>query len=449
MYLGGKMAYKICVVGTGYVGLVSGTSFAATGNDVICVDIDPEKVEKLNKGIPTIYEPGLEPLLQRNVREGRLRFTTNLEEAVLTATIIFLCLPTPPMEDGSADLSHLLNVAKDIAMILKKNDNREKKIIVNKSTVPVGTADKVRSVFDEIFPENQIEVASNPEFLREGFAVEDSMKPERIVIGTRSKFVEEVMRDLYEPFVRSGNPIYVFDERTAEVVKYAANAFLATKISFMNDLSAFCEAVGADIEKVRIGIGSDSRIGKRFLFAGLGFGGSCFPKDIRALIKTSEEVGTPLTIVKATYEVNQKQVQRFVKKILDYFAGDVQGKKFALWGLAFKPNTDDVREAPAFKVIDVLLENGAKIRAYDPEAVENTKKIYGDRIEYAENMYECLEEADALIIATEWTVFRNPDFNKMRSLMKKPLIFDGRNLYTFEEMDKFGFEYFCIGRRKI
>ncbi|QLH54940.1 MAG: UDP-glucose 6-dehydrogenase [Candidatus Kapaibacterium sp.] len=443
------MAYKICVVGTGYVGLVSGTSFAATGNDVICVDIDPEKVEKLNKGIPTIYEPGLEPLLQRNVREGRLRFTTNLEEAVLTATIIFLCLPTPPMEDGSADLSHLLNVAKDIAMILKKNDNREKKIIVNKSTVPVGTADKVRSVFDEIFPENQIEVASNPEFLREGFAVEDSMKPERIVIGTRSKFVEEVMRDLYEPFVRSGNPIYVFDERTAEVVKYAANAFLATKISFMNDLSAFCEAVGADIEKVRIGIGSDSRIGKRFLFAGLGFGGSCFPKDIRALIKTSEEVGTPLTIVKATYEVNQKQVQRFVKKILDYFAGDVQGKKFALWGLAFKPNTDDVREAPAFKVIDVLLENGAKIRAYDPEAVENTKKIYGDRIEYAENMYECLEEADALIIATEWTVFRNPDFNKMRSLMKKPLIFDGRNLYTFEEMDKFGFEYFCIGRRKI
>ncbi|MFN3269929.1 MAG: UDP-glucose dehydrogenase family protein [Candidatus Kapaibacteriota bacterium] len=441
------MAYKICVVGTGYVGLVSGTSFAATGNDVICVDIDPEKVEKLNKGIPTIYEPGLEPLLQRNVREGRLRFTTNLEEAVLPATIIFLCLPTPPMEDGSADLSHLLNVAKDIAMILKKNDNREKKIIVNKSTVPVGTADKVRSVFDEIFPENQIEVASNPEFLREGFAVEDSMKPERIVIGTRSKFVEEVMRDLYEPFVRSGNPIYVFDERTAEVVKYAANAFLATKISFMNDLSAFCEAVGADIEKVRIGIGSDSRIGKRFLFAGLGFGGSCFPKDIRALIKTSEEVGTPLTIVKATYEVNQKQVQRFVKKILDYFAGDVQGKKFALWGLAFKPNTDDVREAPAFKVIDVLLENGAKIRAYDPEAVENTKKIYGDRIEYAENMYECLEEADALIIATEWTVFRNPDFNKMRSLMKKPLIFDGRNLYTFEEMDKFGFEYFCIGRR--
>lgn len=361
------MAYKICVVGTGYVGLVSGTSFAATGNDVICVDIDPEKVEKLNKGIPTIYEPGLEPLLQRNVREGRLRFTTNLEEAVLPATIIFLCLPTPPMEDGSADLSHLLNVAKDIAMILKKNDNREKKIIVNKSTVPVGTADKVRSVFDEIFPENQIEVASNPEFLREGFAVEDSMKPERIVIGTRSKFVEEVMRDLYEPFVRSGNPIYVFDERTAEVVKYAANAFLATKISFMNDLSAFCEAVGADIEKVRIGIGSDSRIGKRFLFAGLGFGGSCFPKDIRALIKTSEEVGTPLTIVKATYEVNQKQVQRFVKKILDYFAGDVQGKKFALWGLAFKPNTDDVREAQPSRLLMFFWKTGQKFVPTTPK----------------------------------------------------------------------------------
>lgn len=443
------MAYKICVVGTGYVGLVSGTSFAATGNDVICVDIDPAKVEKLNQGIPTIFEPGLEPLLQRNVREERLRFTTNLEEAVLPSNIIFLCLPTPPNEDGSADLSHLLKVAQDIAEIYKKHNITEKKILVNKSTVPVGTADKVKSLLNKIFPENNIEVASNPEFLREGFAVEDSMKPERIVIGTRSKFVEEVMRDLYEPFVRSGNPIYVFDERTAEVVKYAANAFLATKISFMNDLSAFCEAVGADIEKVRIGIGSDSRIGKRFLFAGLGFGGSCFPKDIRALIKTAEEVGTPLTIVKATYEVNLKQVQRFIEKILNYFGGNVSGKQFALWGLAFKPNTDDVREAPAFKIIDKLLEKGANVKAYDPEAMENTKKHYGEKISYAQNMYDCLENADALIIATEWTVFRNPDFSKMRNLMKSPVIFDGRNLYTFDELEKFGFEYYCIGRKKI
>lgn len=443
------MAHKICVIGTGYVGLVSGTIFAATGNDVVCVDIDPEKVEKLNQGIPTIYEPGLEPILQKNVREGRLRFTSNLEEGVLTAIITFLCLPTPPNEDGSADLSHLLNVAKEIALIFKKHNITDNRVIVNKSTVPVGTADKVKAIFDEIFPEHNVSVASNPEFLREGFAVEDSMKPERIVIGTRSKFAEELLRDLYEPFVRSGNPIFVFDERTAEVVKYAANAFLATKISFMNDLSAFCEAVGADIEKVRIGIGSDSRIGKRFLFAGLGFGGSCFPKDIRALIKTAEEVGTPLSIVKATYEVNQKQIRRFIDKILNYFGGTVENKNFALWGLSFKPNTDDVREAPAFKVIDSLLENKANVFAYDPEALENTKKHYGERIKYANDMYECLENADALIIATEWTVFRNPNFQKMKSLMKNPLIFDGRNLYTFEEMDKYGFEYICIGRRKI
>ncbi len=443
------MAYNICVVGTGYVGLVSGTVFAATGNDVICVDIDPVKVEKLNQGIPTIYEPGLETILQKNVKEGRLYFTSNLEDAVLKSIVIFLCLPTPPNEDGSADLSHLLEVVKEIAQILKKHDIKEKKVIVNKSTVPVGTGDKVRAIIDDVFPENQVDVASNPEFLREGFAIEDSMKPERIVIGTKSKFAEEVLRDIYEPFVRSGNPIFVFDVRTAEVVKYAANAFLATKISFMNDLSAFCEAVGADIENVRIGIGSDSRIGKRFLFAGIGFGGSCFPKDIRALIKTAEEVGTPLSLVKTTYDVNQKQVRRFVDKILNYFGNNIVGKSFALWGLAFKPNTDDVREAPAFKIIDALLENGASIFAYDPEAMENTKLHYGNKIKYASNMYECLDGADALIIATEWNVFRNPNFNKVKSLMKNSLIFDGRNLFNFEEMDRFGFEYYCVGRRKI
>ncbi|MFN3306442.1 MAG: UDP-glucose dehydrogenase family protein [Candidatus Kapaibacteriota bacterium] len=443
------MAHKICIIGTGYVGLVSGTAFAATGNNVVCVDIDKEKVQKLNKAIPTIYEPGLEILLQKNVKDGRLRFTTNLEEAVIYSQIIFLCLPTPPNEDGSADLTHLLKVAEQIAKIFKKHNISEHRVIVNKSTVPVGTADKVKKIFNEIYPGNNVDVASNPEFLREGFAVEDSMKPERIIIGTRSKLAEDVLRDLYEPFVRSGNPIYVFDERTAEVVKYAANAFLATKISFMNDLSAFCEAVGADIEKVRIGIGSDSRIGKRFLFAGIGFGGSCFPKDLRALINSAEEVGTPLTIAKATYEVNQKQIQRFIYKILNYFNGNVQNLKFAIWGLSFKPNTDDVREAPSFKVIDALLEKGAKITAYDPEAMENTKKVYGKKIQYAQDMYNCLQYANALIIATEWTVFRNPDFPKMKSLMKSPVIFDGRNLYTFEEMDQHGFEYICIGRRKI
>ncbi len=443
------MAHRICIIGTGYVGLVSGTAFAATGNNVVCVDIDKEKVEKLNKAIPTIYEPGLETLLQKNVKDGRLRFTTNLEEAVIHSRIIFLCLPTPPNEDGSADLTHLLKVVEQIAKIFKHHNISEHRVIVNKSTVPVGTADKVKKIFNEVYPGNNVDVASNPEFLREGFAVEDSMKPERIIIGTRSKLAEEVLRDLYEPFVRSGNPIYVFDERTAEVVKYAANAFLATKISFMNDLSAFCEAVGADIEKVRIGIGSDSRIGKRFLFAGIGFGGSCFPKDLRALINTAEEVGTPLTIAKATYEVNQRQIQRFTQKILNHFNGNVQNLKFALWGLSFKPNTDDVREAPSFKVIDTLLEKGAKIIAYDPEAMENTKKIYGKKIQYAQDMYSCLQNANALIIATEWTVFRNPDFPKMKSLMKSPIIFDGRNLYTFDEMEHYGFEYICIGRRKI
>ncbi len=442
------MSYRVCVVGTGYVGLVSGTAFAATGNKVICVDIDEKKVALLRSGISPIFEPGLEPLLIRNSREGRLNFSTNLDEAVLVSQIIFLCLPTPPNEDGSADLSHILYVARQIAEIFKNNGITEQKIVVNKSTAPVGTVSKIKALFDETFPGNNVEVASNPEFLREGFAVEDSMKPERIVIGTRSKYAEEVLRNLYEPFVRSGNPIFVFDEQTAEVVKYAANSFLATKISFMNDLAAFCEAVGADIEKVRIGIGSDSRIGKRFLFAGLGFGGSCFPKDVRALIHSAEEVNTPLTIVKAAYEVNRKQIYWFFDKILNRFNNRLDSYKFAIWGLAFKPNTDDVREAPAFKIIDLLLGSNSRVSVYDPEAIENTRKVYGERIEYSKDMYECLAAADALIIATEWTVFRNPDFAQMKATMKHPLIFDGRNLFSFDEMDKYGFEYYCVGRRK-
>lgn len=443
------MSYRICVVGTGYVGLVSGTAFAATGNKVTCVDIDEKKVELLKSGISPIFEPGLESLIIRNVRDGRLNFTTKLDEAVLASQVTFLCLPTPPNEDGSADVSHVLDVSRQIAEIFRKNNVFEQKIVVNKSTAPVGTVSRIKATFDEVFPGNSVEVVSNPEFLREGFAVEDAMKPERIVIGTRSKFAEEVLRDLYEPFVRSGNPIFVFDERTAEVVKYAANSFLATKISFMNDLAAFCEAVGADIEKVRIGIGSDSRIGKRFLFAGLGFGGSCFPKDIRALLHSAEEVNTPLTIVKAAYEVNQKQMHWFFNKILKRFDNNLANLRFAIWGLAFKPNTDDVREAPAFKIIDLLLEHNVRISVYDPEAIENTRKVYGEKIEYSKDMYECLDGADALIIATEWTVFRNPDFAQMKATMKQPLVFDGRNLFSLEEMDKYGFEYHCVGRPKI
>ncbi len=443
------MSYRICVVGTGYVGLVSGTAFAATGNKVTCVDIDEKKVELLKSGISPIFEPGLEPLIIRNVRDGRLNFTTKLDEAVRESQVTFLCLPTPPNENGSADVSHVLDVSWQIAEIFRKNDVFEQKIVVNKSTVPVGTVSRIKAIFDEVFPGNNVEVVSNPEFLREGFAVEDAMKPERIIIGTRSKFAEEILRDLYEPFVRSGNPIFVFDERTAEVVKYAANSFLATKISFMNDLSAFCEAVGADIEKVRIGIGSDSRIGRRFLFAGLGFGGSCFPKDIRALLHSAEEVNTPLTIVKAAYEVNQKQIHWFFNKILKRLGNNISNLRFALWGLAFKPNTDDVREAPAFKIIDLLLEHNARICVYDPEAIENTRKVYGEKIEYSKNMYECLDGADALIIATEWTIFRNPDFMQMKAAMKQPLVFDGRNLFSLEEMDKYGFEYYCVGRQKI
>lgn len=441
------MSYNIGVIGTGYVGLVTGTCFAATGNNVFCIDIVEEKVEMMKKGISPIYEPGLDILLQRNYKEGRLKFSTNLEEAVLNCDLIFLCLPTPPNEDGSADLKHVARVVEDIGNIINKYELKEKKILVNKSTVPVGTVAKIKEVIDRIVPQNNISVASNPEFLREGFAVEDAMKPERIVIGTDSDYVAELMRDLYQPFLRSGNPIYIMDIKSAEVTKYAANSFLATKISFMNDLSAYCEKVDADIENVRLGMGSDSRIGKRFLFAGIGYGGSCFPKDVRALIYSAEKEGVSLDVVKAAWSVNQKQIERFVDKILDRFDRDLNGKKIALWGLSFKPDTDDTREAPAFYIISKLLEMGAEVRAYDPEAIANTKQKFGDSIVYAENMYDCLPDADALIIATEWTVFRKPDFTNIIQLMKNKIIFDGRNLYSVAEVSKFGFEYHCIGRK--
>ncbi len=443
------MSYNISVIGTGYVGLVSGTCFAATGNNITCIDIIEEKIEKLKKGISPIYEPGLDLLLQRNIKEGRLHFSMDLEDAVKNCTIIFLCLPTPPNEDGSADLQHVLKVVRDISEIIKKNSITEKRILVNKSTVPVGTVERIRNLIDSILLENSIEVASNPEFLREGFAIEDAMKPERVVVGTDSEYVAEVMRDLYKPFLRSGNPIYIMDVKSAEVTKYAANSFLATKISFMNDLSGYCELVGADIENIRLGIGSDSRIGKRFLFAGIGYGGSCFPKDVRALIHSAEQVGFSLDVVKSAWSVNEKQTNRFIAKIINRFGGDLKGKKVALWGLAFKPDTDDTREAPPFLIINKLLELGCTISAYDPEAVENTKLKFGNQIEYANDMYHCLENADALVIATEWTVFRNPDFNKLHESLKQKIIFDGRNLYNPKEIANAGFEYFCIGRKDV
>jgi UDPglucose 6-dehydrogenase len=441
------MAYNISVIGTGYVGLVTGTCFAATGNNVICVDIEKGKVDKLNMGIPTIFEPGLERYLKLNVKEERIRFTTDLSDAVKNSLFIFLCLPTPPNEDGSADLHHVMKVAEDIGKILKNETYKEKKIIINKSTVPVGTSKKVYDILAKYLSKDRFEVASNPEFLREGFAIEDSMIPERVVIGCSSKYVKELMTDLYQPFVRTGNPIIIMDEKSAEITKYAANSFLATKISFMNDLSAYCEKTGADIENIRRGIGSDSRIGKKFLFAGIGFGGSCFPKDVRALLHATDKAGTSLSIVRAAYEVNNQQITRFTTKIINRFGGDVKNKKFAFWGLAFKHNTDDTREAPAFRIINILLEMEASITAYDPEAMDNTKIKFGNSIDYAESMYSAAKDADALIIATEWNVFRNPDFIKLKDKLKNPLIFDGRNLYNPNEMADIGFEYYCVGRK--
>ncbi len=443
------MAYNIGVVGTGYVGLVSGTCFAATGNYVYCVDIDENKVNKLRQGICPIFEPGLNNLLESNIRDERLFFTTNLKDAVDKCNIIFLCLPTPPNEDGSADLQHVKKVAEDIAVLLKETNPQSEKIIINKSTVPVGTSQIVQDVFDRVLPGNNVTVISNPEFLREGFAVEDAMKPDRIVIGTSNPKAAEIMKDLYKPFVRSGNPIFIMDEKSAEVTKYAANAFLATKISFMNDLSAYCEKVGADIDSIRLGIGSDDRIGKRFLFAGVGFGGSCFPKDVRAIMFSADKAGTPLKVVTAAHYANHAQIERFAEMIINKFDGNLKGLKLAVWGLAFKPNTDDTREAPAFVIIERLLAKGAEITAYDPEAIENTKIIFGDRIKYAKNMYECLNEASAVIIVTEWNLFRNPDFSRIKSILKNNIIFDGRNLFTLDEMKDLGFEYYSIGRKYL
>ncbi|MBS3915916.1 MAG: UDP-glucose/GDP-mannose dehydrogenase family protein [Bacteroidetes bacterium] len=436
---------KISVIGTGYVGLVSGTCFAETGNNVICVDIDSHKVEKLKNGQITIYEPGLETLFNRNLKEGRLQFTTDLSFAIKNSDIVFLALPTPPGEDGSADLKYVLGVANDIGKILQPGDY---KIIIDKSTVPVGTADKVKDAIQANYS-GEFDVVSNPEFLREGVAVEDFMKPDRVVIGVESERAKTMMAELYAPYVRQGNPIIFMDLRSAELTKYAANSFLATKISFMNEISRLCEKMGADVDMVRLGIGSDARIGKRFLFPGIGYGGSCFPKDVKALIHSASETDYDFLILQAVEEVNKNQKLVLIPKILNRFQNNISGKTIALWGLAFKPNTDDIREAPALELIDELVSLGAKIKAFDPEAMPNVKQILGDKIEYCSTHYEAVQDADFLIIATEWPEFRNPDFTKLAEAMKNNIIFDGRNVFDLESMSKKGFEYYSIGRRNL
>ena len=432
---------KIAVVGTGYVGLVSGTCFAESGNQVTCVDIDAKKVEKMKNGFVPIFEPGLELLFERNTRQGRLHFTTDLAEGIKDAKIIFLALPTPPGADGSADLSFVLKVAKDLSEIIT-----DYKVIVDKSTVPVGTAERVEAVLLEKLDHSLFDVVSNPEFLREGVAVDDFMKPDRVVVGTSSEQAKKVMSALYEPFVRQGNPIIFMDERSAEMTKYAANSYLATRITFMNEIANLCERLGADVDMVRKGMGSDSRIGKRFLFPGVGYGGSCFPKDVQALAKSAQDSEYDFKILKAVMHVNELQKEILSTKILNYFDGNLKGKTIGVWGLAFKPNTDDIREAPALTIISRLLHQGAKIKAYDPEAMEHVKQIFGDQVTFCTNEYEAIEGADALAIITEWNVFRTPDFDKMKNIMSAPVIFDGRNVYDVMDTRAKGFHYDSIGR---
>lgn len=434
---------KIAVVGTGYVGLVTGTCFAETGNTVTCVDIDKDKVDKLRSGRVTIYEPGLEQIFERNIKQERLFFTTDLAEGIKDAKIIFLALPTPPGEDGSADLKYILKVSDDLGPLLK-----DYTVIVDKSTVPVGTADKVR---ERIAAKAKVEfsVVSNPEFLREGVAVEDFMKPDRVVIGTTSDKAKKVMEQLYAPFVRQGNPIIFMDERSAELTKYAANSFLATKITFMNEIANLCELLGADVDAVRRGIGTDNRIGKRFLFPGIGYGGSCFPKDVQALAKSSKDASYDFKILNAVMDVNESQKVKLISGIRKYFKNVLKGKTIAIWGLSFKPHTDDIREAPALENIDALLKEGVKIKTHDPEAMEHVKKIYGDKIQFCKSPYEAATDADALFIATEWPEFRTPDFDKLSGLLKNKVIFDGRNLYDLPLMRELGYTYISIGRETI
>lgn len=434
---------KIAVVGTGYVGLVTGTCFAETGNDVVCVDVDASKVEKLKKGKITIYEPGLDILFDRNTKEGRLKFTTDLAEGIAGAEVIFLALPTPPGEDGSADLKYILGVADHLGKIMTQYA-----VIVDKSTVPVGTSEKVHAAVaaNASVP---FDVVSNPEFLREGVAVDDFMKPDRVVIGTESDRAKAIMERLYAPLVRQGNPVIFMDKRSAEMTKYAANAFLAMKITFMNEIANLCERAGADVDSVRKGIGTDSRIGKRFLFAGIGYGGSCFPKDVQALGKTASEYDYDFKILKSVMSVNEKQKTKLVPQMKTYFNNDLKGKTIAMWGLAFKPHTDDIREAPALYNIKALRRAGAKVVVFDPEAMDNIRQVVGKKVKYAKSLYEAVEGADALMIMTEWPAFRTPDFDRLSASLKNKVIFDGRNLYELSEMEKLGYDYFSIGRKSI
>ncbi|GAB3005783.1 UDP-glucose/GDP-mannose dehydrogenase family protein [Niabella terrae] len=432
---------RIAVIGTGYVGLVTGTCFAETGNIVSCVDVDKAKIDKLKKGVCPIYEPGLDILLQRNIRDNRIRFTTNLNEAVNQSDIIFLALPTPPGEDGSADLQYILKVADDLSQIIK-----EYKVVVNKSTVPVGTAEKVTSVLAKRLSRDLFDVVSNPEFLREGIAVEDFMKPDRVVIGTTSERAKELMHELYQPFVRQGNPVYFMDERSAEMTKYVANSYLAMRISYMNEVANLCELTGANVDLVRIGIGSDNRIGKRFLFSGIGYGGSCFPKDVLALHHTAKEHKYSFGLLDTVMKVNKNQKKVLFKKIKKYYKGNLKDKKFAIWGLAFKPETDDIRDAPALSLIEDLLKAGAHLTVFDPEAIPNVKSRMGKKIKYAKDQYAALKEADALLIVTEWSEFRNPDFERISKNLKSKVIFDGRNVYSLDKMKELGYYYNSIGR---
>jgi UDPglucose 6-dehydrogenase len=432
---------NIAVIGTGYVGLVSGTCFAETGNNVTCIDIDENKINMLNNGQVPIYEPGLETLFERNTKQGRLMFTTNLAKGIKDAKIIFLALPTPPGEDGSADLKYILKVASDLSEIIT-----DYKVIVDKSTVPVGTAEKVAAILAQKLDRSLYDVVSNPEFLREGVAVDDFLKPDRVVIGVDTKKAEEAMMKLYEPYVRQGNPIIVMDIRSAEMTKYAANSYLAARISFMNEVANLCEKLGADVDMVRKGMGSDSRIGKRFLFPGVGYGGSCFPKDVQALHKSAKDSGYDFKILDAVMNVNELQKEVLFHKVNHYFKNELKGKTIAIWGLSFKPETDDIREAPAISIISRLQAVGAKVHAYDPEGMPNFKKHVTDSIQYFDNQYDAIKGADALCIVTEWSVFRSPDFELMKSLMNSPVVFDGRNVYHVKDMVEMGFHYDSIGR---
>jgi UDPglucose 6-dehydrogenase len=436
---------NIAIVGTGYVGLVSGTCFAETGNNVICIDIDPKKIDTLKNGETPIYEPGLEALLKRNIKEGRLHFTTQLAEGIKEAQFIFLALPTPPGEDGAADLKYVLGVAEQLSELIS-----DYKVIINKSTVPVGTAEKVAAILAKKLDHSLFDVVSNPEFLREGVAVDDFLKPDRVVVGTSSARARKLMEELYQPFVRQGNPIFFMDERSSEMTKYAANSYLAMRISFMNEMANLCEAAGANIDHVRIGMGSDSRIGKRFLFPGVGYGGSCFPKDVQALALTAKQLNYNFKLVETVMQVNDLQKSILGSKIKNYFNQDLNGKTIAIWGLAFKPETDDIREAPALSLIEELLAAGAKVKAFDPEAMANVKQTIGEHsIYFAQNAYDAIEHADALAIVTEWSEFRNPNFEKIKSLLKSKAIFDGRNVFSLEKMKEEGFYYESIGRTTV